>query len=67
MTEYIIGWLDDVSKKDSYNKLSPEKKEDLKSRAKTKIKGMIFKANNFKYKAPKKSKQEEKEEKSLLP
>ena len=41
-------WLDDVSKKDSYKKLSPDDQASLKTKAKDKIKSMIFEANNFK-------------------
>lgn len=63
-------WLNDVSEKESYKKLSPEAKDKLKTQARNRIKLMIFKANNFKYVKPKTT-QEEKIEaenmKKLLP
>lgn len=58
-------WLDDVSKKDSYKKLSPDDQASLKIKAKDKIKQMIFTANNFK---PSKTVKKNSEElKKLLP
>ncbi len=63
-------WYNTTTQKDSYKKLSNEGKRQLQTEAKNKIKQMIFKANNFKYKTPKKTteqKQEEKEIKNLLP
>ncbi len=63
-------WYNDTSQKEEYKKLSDEAKANLITKAKEKIKQMIFKANNFKYKTPKKTqeqKQESKTVKSLLP
>jgi hypothetical protein len=63
-------WYNDTSQKEEYKKLSDEAKASLNTKAKEKIKQMIFKANNFKYKKAKKTqeqKQESKIVKSLLP
>ena len=64
-------WFITVSEKDSYKKLSDEDRDKLKTKAKDRIKDMIFKANNFTYKRDTetfKEKQERlKREKRLLP
>lgn len=63
-------WQNDIENKESYKKLSQDAKDKLKTQAKTKIKKMIFKANNFQYKKPKATKEEKNESekiKELLP
>jgi len=63
-------WYNETTKKGSYKRLSEKGKQSLITKGKKEIKDMIFKANSFKYKKPKKTKeqkQESKQIKKLLP
>lgn len=58
-------WYNDISQKDAYKKLSDDAKTNLKTKAKDKVKEMVFKANNFKYKETKKTYKEKSDAKQL--